>query len=284
MFGAMKDAFRNKPIQDKIVQVVLFLSLMPFMIFAVLTKTIFKPESKTNRTQRVADNVYVIESGTFLFLRSTMTIFRLESGDLILHSVVDPTAACLKQVSAIGKPKYMIVPSLFHDRYCKPWKEKFPQLHVLAPKIITAELSKLLPVHGTCEDVLPSLGVKYQDPTRFLYTVAQELIYFFPMTSGGYAMTVSDLFMNIPWLDSMFSTLPFGWSGLRVARNFRINFIKDERGLKLFLLTEVFNTKQSSSESDSEPFDIRAVCFSHGIPLVGASAAGQAAQAISWSL
>ena len=61
-----------------------------------------------------------------------MTVIRLESEGLWLHSPVAPTPERRRAVDALGPVEYLIAPNKLHSLGIKPWKAHYPQAKVWA--------------------------------------------------------------------------------------------------------------------------------------------------------
>lgn len=61
-----------------------------------------------------------------LHLGTRMTVIRLESGFLVLHSPVPITDALREEILAIGLVRHIICPNLFHHTYAAKAKAAFP--------------------------------------------------------------------------------------------------------------------------------------------------------------
>ena len=80
--------------------------------------------------RKVDNNIWVVEkdfrfSGTDFGNR--MTIIRLPSGRLVLHSPVVFSYELLQAVNEIGEVGIIITPNNFHGLYAADWCEEFPQ-------------------------------------------------------------------------------------------------------------------------------------------------------------
>jgi hypothetical protein len=85
--------------------------------------------------QRIADDVWVehrplrflgVETGT------RMTVVRLESGGLFVHSPVALDAATREAVDALGPVDAVVAPSLFHHLYVGEWARAYPRASLSA--------------------------------------------------------------------------------------------------------------------------------------------------------
>ena len=80
--------------------------------------------------RKVDNNIWVVEiefrfSGTDFGNR--MTVIRLPSGKLVLHSPVAFSYELLQEMNKIGEVGFIITPNNFHGLYADQWCEEFPQ-------------------------------------------------------------------------------------------------------------------------------------------------------------
>lgn len=61
-----------------------------------------------------------------------MTVVELESGELWIHSPVDPAQDAREAVRALGAVRYIVAPNKIHSVGVQPWKERYPAAEVWA--------------------------------------------------------------------------------------------------------------------------------------------------------
>jgi len=66
-------------------------------------------------------------------LRRNVSIIRLASGDLVIHSTGPFTAEDLTEISGLGRPAWLVDSMLRHDTFAKEGRTAFPNLPYLAP-------------------------------------------------------------------------------------------------------------------------------------------------------
>ena len=66
-------------------------------------------------------------------LQRRMTVVRLNDGSLIIYSAIALAEPEMKRIEAAGTPAFLIVPGKLHRLDAKIWKQRYPQLKVLAP-------------------------------------------------------------------------------------------------------------------------------------------------------
>jgi hypothetical protein len=100
-------------------------------------------------------------SGSLPFpLKRNMTVYRLKDGTLLLHSVVKMNDQGMAALDALGKPSVIIVPNGGHRMDAAYYKSRYPAAKVVAPAAVRAKAEKAVKVDATCEEALPSRGVR----------------------------------------------------------------------------------------------------------------------------
>lgn len=185
----------------------------------------------------VASNLWWVKSAQAgMPLPRNMAVYRLPSGDLVLHSVVCLDAARMAALEALGTPKYMIVPNEGHRADAPRYKQRYPAIKVLAPAGSRAKIEEVIPVEALCTDVLPGLGIVCHDPDG-AKPPGHELVYEVDV-EGGKALIINDLLGNGPKLTgfqgAIFNLLGSG-GVLGVPRIVRMMFVRDAAKVRAFL-------------------------------------------------
>ena len=79
--------------------------------------------------QQIGQDVWVVESPLrFIGLEvgARMTIVRLESGRLFVHSPIAATPDLLQAARSLGEIAFLVAPSCFHHLFVGDWKKAFP--------------------------------------------------------------------------------------------------------------------------------------------------------------
>jgi hypothetical protein len=90
-------------------------------------------------------------------LGTRMTVLRLESGELLLHSTIQHSAALQAEVEKLGKVAWIVAPSSMHHLFVGPWQQAFPAAKTLAAKGV-AEKRKDLRLDGVLDGRDPGWG------------------------------------------------------------------------------------------------------------------------------
>jgi hypothetical protein len=102
--------------------------------------------------QQVAENLWIMEFPLSLMgghQGRVVTIIRLASGELIIHSTGPFSQADVAEISSLGTPGWMVDSMLRHDTFAKNGLAAFPNIPYLAPEGF-AEAA-----HVDCQPLLP---------------------------------------------------------------------------------------------------------------------------------
>ena len=85
-----------------------------------------------------------------------MTVVRLNDARLVVFSAVALDEKEMAALEAYGRPAYLIVPNDKHRLDAKIWKDRYPQMQVVAPEGSRAKVEEVVPV----DTVTP----RFEDP------------------------------------------------------------------------------------------------------------------------
>lgn len=112
-----------------------------------------------------------------------VTVIRLTSGKLILHSMAPFTAADVMNIHAVGQPTWLVEAMLLHDTYAADGQKTFPGLPFLAPpgftEVVKFPTLPLLPIPPEWADevaVFPIAGAPMLKEHAFLHLPSRTLI------------------------------------------------------------------------------------------------------------
>lgn len=188
--------------------------------------------------QPVADNLWVIHYPLTLLgadLKRAVTIIRLRSGELVIHSTGPFTPQDAHDIQALGRPGWLLDTMLRHETFAKQGRETFPDIPYLAPAgfteksgILTQPLVPAPAVWGDEIEVLLLEGVPSMEEHVVFHRPSRTLI-------------VADLFFNFgpqaPLLTRLLMLLAVGAKhDPGMARSIRLT-AKDKKALKGSLAT-----------------------------------------------
>lgn len=97
-------------------------------------------------------------------LQRRMTVVRLRNGSSIIYSAMALGEGAMKEIEAMGTPRYLVVPGDAHRLDAKIYKQRYPNLRVLTPPGARERVSKAVAVDAT--------GVDFGDPDVTWHVVA----------------------------------------------------------------------------------------------------------------
>jgi short-subunit dehydrogenase len=93
-------------------------------------------QGEQQRLRPVADNVWIVDAGRIdaagLSLPVRMTVIRLGSGDLLLHSPTRYSDALHQELARLGPIKYLVAPNIAHWMFLPQWQGALPDAKVFA--------------------------------------------------------------------------------------------------------------------------------------------------------
>src|SRR6266480_4639064 len=121
-----------------------------------------------------------------------MTVIRLSDSRLVVWSAMALGETEMAKLEAFGRPAFLIVPNDHHRLDAKGWKERYPQMQVVAPIGSRAKVEKVVPVDTTAPD--------FGDPNVQFVTAAgtqDREAALFAGTRNGTTLVLNDLVGNI---------------------------------------------------------------------------------------
>jgi hypothetical protein len=163
--------------------------------------------------EKLADNLYIVEGTLPMPLGETsrhMTIAKLTRGRLAIFSAIALDEPRMAKLEALGTPAFLIVPSGIHRIDAKPWKDRYPQLQVIAPENACQRISYVVDVDTT--------DLQLDDPyvkLSYVPGTAQRELAMTVQTETGRTLVLNDLIFNMPapkgWRNLPFKLLGFGF-------------------------------------------------------------------------
>jgi len=121
-----------------------------------------------------------------------MTVVRLRDGRLVIYSAIALDEPQMKELEAFGKPSFLVVPNGIHRMDARIWKERYPQLEVIAPSAAAEKVGKVVRVDESEED--------FRDRSVRLITVpgtAEREMALLVDTPSGSTLVINDLIFNL---------------------------------------------------------------------------------------
>ena len=104
--------------------------------------------------QELSENLWRVEGDLPRFsMKRVMTVARLHTGELLIHSAIALDEASMKRLEAWGKPSILLIPHVRHRLDAARFKRRYPALRVFAPPGVLAKARAVVNVDGSYADV-----------------------------------------------------------------------------------------------------------------------------------
>ena len=183
-----------------------------------------------------------------------MTVVRLADSRLVVFSAIALDEDEMAALEAFGRPAYLIVPSDKHRLDAKIWKDRYPEMQVVAPEGARAKVQETVPVDTVAPD--------FDDPNvQFLAVpgTRNREAALVVRTPKGTTLVLNDVVGNIRdasgfggWLLHLAG---FAGEQAQVPKVVKMAIIEDTNALRTQLL--------QWAEIDS----LRCILVSHGSPI-----------------
>lgn len=140
----------------------------------------------TSILQPLAENLWLLPYPLKMLgadLRRNVTLIRLRSGKLVIHSTAAFTAGDVAAIRALGEPGWLLDGILRHDTFAKEGREAFPGIPYLAPEgfseVVGFPTTPIVPAPAEWEGELLALeiqGAPDARDTALLHVPSRTLI------------------------------------------------------------------------------------------------------------
>lgn len=165
-------------------------------------------------------------------LRRVMTVVRLDTGNLVIHSAVALDDDAMAEIEAWGRPGFLLVPNAYHRLDAPAYAERYPDLKVLCPRGSRKKIEAVVRVDGDY-DAFPEdsmVDLRYLDGLREVEGVM------IVRSNEGSTLVFNDAVFNMPHGEGIpgfiFRHLTASTGGPRVTRLFRMLAVKDKAAFK----------------------------------------------------
>jgi hypothetical protein len=189
-----------------------------------------------------------------------MTIYRLPDSTLLIHSAIALADREMQQLEALGTPNILIVPNRIHRLDARVYKQRYPDLKVVAPAAAKTYVEEVVPVDAIAEDLLPDYGIICHQPEGIR---PQELVYELPLPNGK-ALLFTDILFNLTeaYLDTHAPRSKFTLRWLGARGYFGITPL----GRRFFMTDKILYRRWLERLAD-EVAPLQAISVAHGEPI-----------------
>lgn len=85
-------------------------------------------------------------------MKRTMVLARRRDGDLVVHNAIALDDTAMRELEAIGEPRYLLVPNAGQQLDVPAFKRRYPKIQVFAPRGERDAIAKTVEVDGIYED------------------------------------------------------------------------------------------------------------------------------------
>ncbi|RUT10147.1 hypothetical protein DSM106972_006420 [Dulcicalothrix desertica PCC 7102] len=190
-----------------------------------------------------------------------MILYKLPDSTLLIHSGIVLDEATMIQLESLGTPKIMIVPNRIHRLDARVFKQRYPELIVVAPAAAIPYVEQVVPVDATAEEFLPQYGIVCHQPTGIR---PQELTYELQLPTGK-ALIFTDILFNLTesYLDKYTPTTKLPLNILGAYGFFGITKLG-----KMFYMTDRNAYRQWLESLANNITDLQVISVAHGEPIV----------------
>lgn len=122
-----------------------------------------------------------------------MVLYKLPDSTLLIHSAIALNEAGMAQLESLGTPKIMIVPNRIHRLDARVYKQRYPELLVVAPAAAKPYVEEVVSVDAVAEEFLPNYDIICHEPAGIR---PQELVYELQLPTGK-ALIFTDILFHL---------------------------------------------------------------------------------------
>jgi hypothetical protein len=127
-----------------------------------------EPYAPLNEPKRLDENVWLVDGPEIgmrygpltLPFTTRMTVARLRSGDLWLHSPIAPDARLFAALDALGPVRHLVAPSTLHYWYMTDWIDRYPEAATYAVPDLATKAKRGFRIDRVLD---PSRSLPWQD-------------------------------------------------------------------------------------------------------------------------
>lgn len=191
---------------------------------------IVRPHGKL---EKLADNLWwTWGSVPGMSLKRSMVVAKRSDGGVVIHSAIALDDEGMKELEAIGEPRYLIVPNAGHRLDAAAFKKRYPKLQVFAPRGAREAVAKMVDVDGIYEDFPADEDVRFE----MLHGVGDAEGAMIVRSTDGITVVLNDAVFNMDRKTGpfgfLFTTILGSAPGPRISRLAKLLLVKDKKALR----------------------------------------------------
>ncbi|MEQ8692652.1 MAG: DUF4336 domain-containing protein [Pseudomonadales bacterium] len=144
-------------------------------------------------------DIWTMEGPELVFagaeMGTRMTIVKLASGDLWVHSPVALDAATIEYLTLLGGPvRHLVAPNRFHHLFLSQWRERWPSAVVYAESGLLKKIPAIEPALTLSNDAPPAYRADIEQILFDCNPFFSEAIFFHRPSA---TLILTDLFINL---------------------------------------------------------------------------------------
>lgn len=124
----------------------------------------------------------------------SMSVARRADGDLIIYNAIALDEPGMAELEAFGRPAYMVIPNAFHRADAFIWRQRYPDIKVVAPAGAARAAAKAVPVDMGPGDVPADPDIWLGCPDGFAEKEALMVV----NGADGRTVVANDALCDIP--------------------------------------------------------------------------------------
>jgi len=167
-------------------------------------------------------------------LRRRMTIARRTSGELVVHNAIALGPAAIREVEALGRIAYIIVPSGWHRLDAPAFRRRYPEAKLLCPPGARDRVLQVVTVDGGYDLFPPDDDIRFE----LLEGLAGAEGVMRVRSGEHLTLVFNDALFNVPHqkgLGGFFFRALGSTGGPRVTRIMKTFAVKDKKALRAHL-------------------------------------------------
>lgn len=183
--------------------------------------------------ERLAENLWCVEGSLKgMSLKRVMTIAKRSDGKLVIHGAIALAEDSMRELEALGEPRYLVVPSRYHRLDAPAYKARYPALRVFVPRGARKEIENVVTVDGVYEDYPGDPAVRLET----LHGMKEREGAMLVRSADGTTLVLNDAVFNMDAkkdpLGYLFTTVLGSAPGPRVSRLVKMVLISDQSALR----------------------------------------------------
>ena len=214
--------------------------------------------TRASALDEVAEGVWLASEPVSIVgmpLSVNMTVLRLDSDALVVHSPLEATPALVEEVAALGRVRHLYAPNTFHHRRLAEWQAAYPDATLHAPRGLFGKRDDLR-IDRLFDAPPPGEWANQLDEVEIAGFRLEEAV-LFHRPSG--TLVVTDLFHNV------------GRPSSRWARIYtRLMGFYDRVALSRVIRSTAFTDEAAAREAVSHiaAWPVERIVVGHGAPIV----------------